>query len=201
MLRKFLTILIIFLITPLFVKAEESLTYFPRKASNANLPDKLLIKSDLIPWSITIPNIGFEYKFENRWSINLDLAYCPWKLTDNFSVKTVAILPEGRFWLKDFDKGSFFNLHFSVAWYNIRYHHYRYQDKNRPLLGAGIGYGYRLNIDEKWGVEFNVGAGFFITRYNRYHNVYNGAHVDTRNTTYWGIDRLGVSFSYNLADL
>ena len=201
MLLRFLTISVIFLSSFPIMFGQESSPLLQRKVSKYKQPDQLLLKSNVVPWTITVPNLGVEYKFENQWSIDLEVAYCPWKLSDNFSVKTIAILPEGRFWLKDYKRGSFFNLHFTAAWYNMRYHHYRYQDYERPLLGAGIGYGYRLNFDEKWGVEFSIGAGFFSTRYNRYYNVANGALADIRTSTYWGIDRLGITFSYNLADL
>ena len=163
--------------------------------------DKLLLKSNVVPWAVTVPNLGIEYKFKEKWSLAMDVYYCPWKLSDKFSVKTVALLPEGRYWLKTNDKGSFFSLHLNVAWYNVRYNSYRYQDDKIPLLGGGIGYGYRLILDDKWGLEFSIGAGMFSARYNRYYNVENGALADTRKTTYWGIDRLGITFTYNLADL
>ena len=196
----FLLLGLIFLI-PEMKGEEERTDSIEFQAPPERKPGKLMLKSDVVPWSVVIPNLGAEYTFADKWSAALDVAFCPWKISNKFSLKTVAILPEGRYWLKDNTKGSYFNFHLNIAWYNVRYHRYRYQDTNGPLLGAGVGYGYRLNIDKRWGVEFSVGAGFFSTRYHRYHNVANGALADTRNSTYWGIDRLGISFTYNLADL
>lgn len=164
-------------------------------------PQVLRLRTNILPWLITVPNLGAEFTIEKHWSLSLDVLYCPWKLSDKFSVKTVSILPEGRYWLKDNNKGSFFNLHLNVAWFNVRANQNRYQDRGRPLLGAGIGYGYRLGLNDKWGIEFEIGAGVSNTKYERYHNVANGALKDTRVTTYWGIDRACVSITYNLCDI
>lgn len=156
------------------------------------------LKTNALPWLLTIPNLGAEFVIDKKWSVALDCYYCPWKLSDKFSVKTVALLPEARWWLKDTGKGSFFNLHVNVAWFNVRSGHYRYQDTGRPLLGAGLGYGYRLCFNKKWAMEFEIGAGVANMKYDRFHNVENGALKDTRMTTYWGIDRAVVAVTYNL---
>lgn len=174
---------------------------FPIKAPDKGEPDRVSLKTNVVPWLATIPNIGAEYAFKKNWSAAIDLWYCPWKLSERFSVKTAAILPEARYWLKNNREGSFFNIHITVAWYNVRFGNFRYQDDGRLLLGGGIGYGYKLNINDKFGLEFNIGAGVATTRYDRYFNVPNGALRDTRSTVYFGIDRLGVTFTYNLAEL
>lgn len=162
---------------------------------------ELRLNSNILPWGLTIPNIGAEYAIGEKWSVELNVMFCPWKLSDKFSVKTVAVLPEGRWWLKTNRKGSFFNVHLNLAWFNVRANDYRYQDSGRPLLGAGIGYGYRLEFNEKWGLEFEIGTGMANMRYDRFYNVPNGALKDTRVTTYWGIDRAAVTLTYNLCDL
>lgn len=174
---------------------------FPVVGPQYSSDRQLRLKTNILPWGLAIPNIGMEYVISSRWSATLDILYCPWKISDKFSIKTASIFPEVRWWLKNTDKGSFFNLHLNIAWYNVRANAYRYQDRGRPLLGAGIGYGYRLELNKKWGFEFEIGAGMANSRYNRFYNVTNGALKDTRVTTYWGIDRLSVAVSYNLCDL
>ncbi|MCH5227667.1 MAG: DUF3575 domain-containing protein [Muribaculaceae bacterium] len=161
----------------------------------------LRLKSNILPWLLTIPNIGAEVSFGEKWSAEMQVWFCPWKISDKFSVKTVAILPEARWWWKTNRKGSFINLHLSAAWYNVRAGDCRYQDRSRPLLGAGIGYGYRLELNRHWGLEFEIGAGFANTKYERYYNVPNGALKDTRVSTYWGIDRASIAVSYYLCEI
>lgn len=174
---------------------------FPVVAPQGSDNPKLRLKTDLLPWLVTIPNLGAEYVINDKWSAVLDVWFCPWKLSDKFSVKTVAIFPEGRWWLKSSRKGSFFNVHLNVAWYNVRANDYRYQDTTRPLLGGGVGYGYRLELNRHWGFEFEIGAGMASMKYDRYYNVKNGALKDKKITTYWGIDRASVSLTYYLCDL
>ena len=174
---------------------------FRSVAPQSGLQQELRLRSNLLPWLMTVPNLGFEYAIGHKWSAVVSAWYCPWKVSDKYSLKTVAIFPEGRWWLKTNRKGSFFNVHLNVVWYNLRFKDYRYQDLSRPLLGGGIGYGYRIELNRRWGFEFEIGAGVANTKYERYYNVPNGAVKDTRVTTYLGIDRLSVAVTYYLCDL
>lgn len=186
---------------PALIIAREPVDTFAVKAPAPSFQKELRLRSNVLPWLVTVPNLGAEFTLGRHWSASIDVMYCPWKLSERFSVKTVALLPEARWWLKDSGRGSFFNIHFNVAWFNVRANSNRYQDTSRPLLGGGIGYGYRLNLNHRWGLEFEIGAGVCNTKYDRYYNVDNGALKDTRVSTYFGIDRLGVTFTYNLCDL
>lgn len=163
---------------------------------NISLIPGYYVKSNLIPWAATIANIKGEISFGHKWSIDLGLWYCPWIVSQKHSLKTLCILPEGRWWLKDNRYGHFLNFHLTASWFNLRFGDYRYQDTNRPAFGAGIGYGYKLMFNDNWGMEFTIGAGFLSLKYDRYYNILNGAKIDTRITSYWGIDRLAVSFVY-----
>lgn len=180
--------------------AQESMT-FQTKAPVQNNREGLLIRSNVLPWVIGVPNLGLEFGLAPKWSMVVDAWYCPWKVSDKYSLKTVALMPEFRFWLRSNRKGSFFDIHFNAVWYNARFKDYRYQDISRPLLGGGIGYGYRLEIGSRWGVEFEIGAGMANLKYQRFYNVENGAAIDTRITTYWGIDRAAITFTYYICDL
>lgn len=201
--RKKLIILLVALIlgVSIPIKSQENADFEVRAPYVEKTESQLLLRSNLLPWMLTIPNLGVECKLGSKWSAVVDVMYCPWKLSDKFSVKTAAILPEGRWWLKTNAKGSFFNVHLNIAWFNVRANTSRYQDTSRPLLGGGIGYGYRLPVNKRWAFEFEIGAGVANTKYDRYYNVANGALRDTRVSTYWGIDRLSVAVTYYLCDI
>lgn len=190
----------ILLLSSLSAKAADG-EEFATIAPQDSFQQQLRLRTNLLPWLATIPNLGMEYVVGNKWSAVLDVWFCPWKISDRYSIKNIAILPEGRWWLKKNNKGSFFNVHLNIAWFNVRANDYRYQDTSRPLLGAGIGYGYRLKLNDRWGFEFEIGAGMANAKYDRFYNVENGALKDTRVTTYWGIDRLSFSFTYHLCDI
>ena len=186
--------------TPFISKGQDK-GEFQSVAPQYGWQHQLRIKTNLIPWIATIPNVGMEYTISRKWSAEIDIWYCPWTVNSKYSVKTASLLPEVRYWIKDNTKGSFFNLHLNIAWFNVRVNHYRYQDMGTPLLGAGIGYGYRFDINPKWGFEMEIGAGVSKAKYERYYNVNNGALKDSRTTTYFGVDRFSIAFSYNLCDL
>lgn len=190
----------IFILIPFTGRGEEK-DGFQTEAPQSGLNQGLRLKSNLLPWLIAIPNLGLEYEVADKWSLALEGWFCPWKLSKRYSVKTVALLPEARYWIRSNKKGSFFNLHFDIAWYNVRANNYRYQDVSYPLFGGGIGYGYRVEINQRWGFEFEIGAGVANTKYDRYYNIPNGALKDTRKTIYWGIDRAAISVTYFLCDL
>ena len=72
----------------------------------------------------------------------------------------------------------------------------RYQDTGRPLVGAGLSYGYKLPLSEHWGAEFTVGFGYANMKYDTYYNIDNGAQIDTRIRHYWGPTKVGASLVY-----
>lgn len=112
-------------------------------------------------------------------------------------MRTVALQPEARWWIgNETGRGHFVGLHAHVAWFNVKWNDDRYQDTDRPLLGAGISYGYKLPLSRHWGAEFNLGVGYANMKYNTYYNVDNGAQLDTRVRHYWGITRVGASLVY-----
>lgn len=72
---------------------------------------------------------------------------------------------------------------------------YRYQDHNRrsPAIGGGVSVGYRLPIsrNNRWRMEFSLGAGVYSLHYDKFHNTprtKDGLLVESVKKTYWGID-------------
>ena len=199
---RYILALIIAAFWSLHLKADyNSLSLLQTKAPENSNPSQIYLKTNLVPWGAGVANLGAEFSFEKHWSMAVNVWYCPWKITERHSLKTIAILPEARYWFKNNSKGSFLDLHINLAWYNARWNDYRYQDTGQPLVGIGLGYGYRLMFSNRWGIEFTIGAGIAHTKYDRYFNVSNGALIDTRKTTYMGIDRVGITFVYNLSGL
>lgn len=161
-------------------------------------PRLLMLKTNAIPWAATILNIEPEIQVAPNITVALPIWYCPWFIAERRSLRVAAFQPEGRWWLKKAGEGHFGGLHASLAWYNLKWGDYRYQDQGRPLLGAGITYGYAFRFGEKWGVELSIGAGYMNLRYDRFYNTHNGQLADTRRTSYFGLDHLAISLVYNL---
>lgn len=161
-------------------------------------PISLALKTNALLWLATIMNLEGEIFINPRFSASLGISWCPWFMNDKFAIRNLSILPEIRWWFRDAHKGHFAGVHLSAAWFNFKLGDYRYQDVKRPLIGGGITYGYYFDIASQWGVELSLGAGYVSMRYHRYHNIGNGAKIDTRLTSWLGIDRLSITFSYRI---
>ena len=163
---------------------------------------QLYLKTNAVGWSMLVANVAIELDLSPHWSVALPVYYSGW---DYFShdrkYRTFTVQPEIRYWLKEND-GFFFGAHLGLAYYNFAWkgNDYRIQDKDKktPALGGGLSAGYRLPISKnnRWKMEFSVGAGVYDLEYNKFHNQRNGFMVETIKETFFGIDQVAVSFSY-----
>lgn len=154
------------------------------------------VKTNLTAWAGTIMNLAADVQVSEHFSVELPVLWCPWHVSSKHAVKTFTIQPEGRYWLARPGEGHFFGVHAHIGWFNVKWNRDRYQDTSRPLLGAGISYGYLLPLGEHWAGEFTLGAGYANMKYDTYYNIGNGARIDTRTKNYWGITRVGISVVY-----
>lgn len=154
------------------------------------------VKTNLAAWAGTILNVAVDVEVGRHWSVELPVLWCPWHVSSEHAIKTFTVQPEARYWLSKPGAGHFFGVHAHVGWFNVRWNRDRYQDTDRPLLGAGISYGYLLPFNEHWAGEFTLGAGYANMRYDTFYNMDDGARIDTRTKNYWGITRVGISVVY-----
>ena len=173
---------------------EQTVKITPETASSSGR--YLAVKTNLAAWAGTIMNLAADVQVSEHFSVELPVLWCPWYVSDKHAVKTFTIQPEARYWLSKPGAGHFFGVHAHVGWYSVKWNRDRYQDTDRPLLGAGISYGYLLPFNEHWAGEFTLGAGYANMRYATYYNMDNGARIDTRTKNYWGITRIGLSVVY-----
>lgn len=167
------------------------------------------LETNLLEWSLAIANIAGEFDFGRRWSAALSLHYSAWdygKSTRKF--RTFIFRPEVRRWLlNDCHTGLFVDAHLQMAAYNFALPgwEYRVQDAGgtHPALGGGIGVGYRLPLGRKgrWALQAQVGAGVYRLDYNRFENRPDGAQVDRRRRTFFGLDNAAVSVVFNFNGL
>lgn len=173
---------------------QPALTITPETAFSSSR--YVAVKTNLAAWAGTIMNLAADVQVSEHLSVELPVLWCPWYVSDKHAVKTFTIQPEARYWLRQPGAGHFFGVHAHVGWYSVRWDRDRYQDTSRPLLGAGISYGYLLPFNAHWAGEFTLGAGYANMRYDTYYNIDNGARIDTRTKNYWGITRVGLSVVY-----
>lgn len=157
------------------------------------------VKTNLLFLAGTIANVGFEYEFAPKWSVDLPIYYSPYDLSDTRKIRVLATQPEVRYWLSKAGEGHYFGVHGHIAGFNVAINdHGRYQDPERPLWGFGLGYGYAINFGatKNWGLEFNLGLGFANYEYEAFYNRPNGQVFRTGEDWYWGVTRAGISLTY-----
>lgn len=162
----------------------------------------LYVKTNALGWGMAISNIAAEVDVAKHWSVAVPIYYSALNyFTETIKFRTLAVQPEVRYWFNESNQKFFVGAHFGYAQYNIAINgDYRYQDHNgtSPALGGGISVGYRMPISKnnKWHIEFTLGAGVYGLHYDRFYNVHNGKLIDTYRKTYWGIDNAAISISY-----
>lgn len=166
---------------------------------------ELYLKTNAIGLGLGMANVAAEVDLAKHWSFSLPVYYSAWdyfKATIKF--RTFAIQPEVRYWLNEDNDGFFVGGHLGMAYYNFAFNgDYRYQDYNRetPALGGGLNLGYRLPIskDNRWRVEFSLGAGAYSNHYDIFHNTprtKDGLRIEDIKKPYIGVDQAAVTFMY-----
>ena len=144
-----------------------------------------------------IHNLAVEVQCNSRISVEVPVMWSLWDIEREHGIRGVAVQPEARWWMgESVGKGHYFGIHAHVAWFNVKWEENRYQTAGRPLMGAGLSYGYKLPLSDHWGAEFSLGLGYANMKYDTYYNIENGAKLDTRNRHYWGPTRVAASLVY-----
>ena len=162
----------------------------------------LHIKTNTLGLGLAISNLGCEIDIAKHFSIAVPIYYSALNyFTETIKFRTLATQPEIRYWTNQGNNGLFFGVHGGVAQYNIAVDgDLRYQDHDgtSPALGGGIGLGYRMPIsdDNRWHIEFAIGAGIYRLHYDTFHNVHNGKLINTYHDVYYGIDNAAINISY-----
>lgn len=163
---------------------------------------KLYLKTNALFWGMGMTNVSAEIDLAKHWSFALPVTYSAWNyFTSTVKFRTLAVQPEFRYWFNENNQKFFIGAHFGYAQYNVAVDgDYRYQDHGgkSPALGGGISVGYRMPIskNDKWHIEFTLGAGGYSLHYDKFYNVNNGKLIDTYRKTYWGIDNAAINISY-----
>lgn len=170
------------------------------------LPNRhFYLKSNVLGLGMLMANIAAEMDFAEHWSFALPVYYSAWNyFKSTIKFRTFSVLPEFRYWFKENNDGFFTGAHFGLIYYNFAFDGaFRYQDHNgdTPAIGGGLSAGYRLPIskDNRWKVEFSLGAGIYTINYDKFHNTpqtKDGLLIENIRKTCLGIDQAAVSFSY-----
>lgn len=160
------------------------------------------VKTNMPAWLALWTNVAGEIDAAPHWSANLSVYYSGFNyFKRTLKFRTLAVMPEMRYWPRACNDGFFVGAHVGMIYYNVALDgDKRYQDhKGRtPALGGGVSAGYRFALprNPRWKFEASVGAGIYRLDYDVFDNVHNGLQTDRRRRTFYGVDNLAFSVCY-----
>jgi len=162
----------------------------------------LYIKTNAIGWGFLTANLAGEIDLGKHCSFVFPVYYsaCNY-FTSKVKFRTTTLQPEIRYWFSDSHSGWFVGAHMGISWFNVAWgSDYRYQDHDRctPAIGGGMAGGYRmpLNKNNRWWLEFSLGAGIYNVNYDKFQNVPDGQWLANEEKISFAVDQVAVSFVY-----
>lgn len=177
---------------------------------------QLAVKTNLLYDATTTPNVGLEYAFGMRNTIQLVYGLNPWVFNSETHGKRDAkhwvLMPEYRRWLCSKFNGHFFGVHAMGGEFNASnvslpipgaffggenitrgVRDRRYQG---DFIGIGATYGYQWILGKHWNLEAEVGVGYGHVWYDKFLCGTCGNKLSEGTTNYVGITKLGISILY-----
>jgi hypothetical protein len=170
---------------------------------------KVAVKTNLLYGATTTPNLAVEIPLRPRATLDVAIGYNPWSFGADQKIKHWLIEPEYRYWLCENFNGSFFGLHGLYTHYNVGGigltlpeftgaqldKAYRYQG---TAFGGGLSYGYHWMLNARWGLEFEIGLGVALSKYDKYECQECGNKLGSGDRLYTGVTKAGISVVYLL---
>lgn len=173
------------------------------------------VKTNALYLATSTPNIGLEYAFADRFSLELEGGYNPWTLDSdrNMKAKHFLVSPEVRYWFCEAFNGHFIGINANYTLFNLsgvdvpavffpsaRSAMVLEDLKNRRsegwAAGAGLTYGCVWPIARRWNLECTVGLGYWYTDYDKFESRKCGLFQEHVSHGAFGLTALGISFIY-----
>ncbi len=173
-----------------------------------SLPKVALRTNLLYDFAVLTPNLGVDIALSPHSTLLINGSYNGWGLNnesrDKMLCHWLADL-EYRYWFCERFNGHFLGLHGYGGNYHIKgvripllmkkgSEDYRYKG---TVYGAGISYGYQMLLGASWNMEFNIGIGFGVTKYDKYDcDRCSDALEKGLSKTFVAPTKLGISLVY-----
>lgn len=158
------------------------------------------LKANMVYWAVGIVNASVETKLSSHWTFNGELVYSPWKSIDGNHFEFLQIIPEARYYVKSAFDGFYLGGYGSFQFFDMTkwnyWNQHKYQRGRGFSLGLNIGYAY--SIDDTWGIDVYIGAGWQNSQYRGYDTRTHEMYVGWNGSGEWLPYRLGIALSYQL---
>ena len=155
---------------------------------------RVAVKSNALYWATLSPNLGAEFRVSRHFTVNLEVAGNPFKLSDKLKTQFVGATPEVRYWFE----GRPHARHFAGVMGLVASHNLVLNDQKHTgeTIGAGLTYGYSFVLGRRWSLETTVGAGVLKLREKSYNVNEPAPQTANKNKIMFAPLKLGVTFVY-----
>lgn len=165
------------------------------------------LKTNMLYWATTTPNIGLEARFAPRWTAQLWYGLNPWKQSggNQSSLRHWLLMPEARYWFCQPFNGWFVGVHGLGGEYNaggvklpfgifpsLQDHRYK-----GWYVGGGLTAGYQWPISKRWAFEAAIGLGYIYSPNDR-HCAYCEGVQRHKDSHYVGPTKAALTLVYVL---
>lgn len=173
-------------------------------SANGGHPGEFNLKTNLLQDAVGTMSLGAEYRFSNKFSLDVMGAWNPWTFSDHMMYRQWSVSPQMRWWPGQ--KGHF--LGFSLIGGEFNYNKVSFPFNAYPelrdyryegwMLGGGISYGYRYDVSKRFALEATIGVGLAHVAYDKYICDRCGENVASGNHLYFGPMRTGFNLIYRI---
>lgn len=167
---------------------------------------QLGIKTNLLYWATTTPNLGLEMAVGNKHTAQVFFGLNPWKQSsgDHSSLRHWMVMPEYRYWFNQNFDGWFLGAHALGGQYNVGgvkfpfgllkgLRNHRYEGW---YAGGGITAGKQWNLSKHWNFEASLGLGYIHTQYDKFECGTCGEKLKSAHKNYVGPTKMALSLIY-----
>lgn len=167
----------------------------------AGAQEKMLLKTNLLGWSMGNLNLGLEYPVSPYVSVGLGGSYNPWHYTSFSKLQHLLLRAESRYYPCGVFRRYFFGLQglygaFHAGGLNIPFFSLKEKRYIGTLWGASVIGGYQFPIGKHWSFESLIGIGYIGTRGKLYELPRCSHLIGRKTTSYLGVTDVALSFIY-----
>lgn len=166
------------------------------------------VKSNLMYWATTTPNIGLETAVGKKHTAQVFVGFNPWKQSggDQSSLRHWLVMPEYRYWFCQNFNGWFLGAHAMGGQFNaggvklpfgmfkdLRDHRYE-----GWYVGGGVTAGYQWPLSKHWNLETSIGIGYDYIKYDKFKCGNCGEKQKSSHDNYVGPTKAALSLIYRL---
>lgn len=164
------------------------------------------LKTNLLYWATTTPNIGAEFRLGQKHSLQAFYGLNPWKQSggNHSTLRHWVVMPEWRYWFCQTFNGAFLGVHalggqYRVGEVDLPFGMFPTLGERRYkgwYVGGGVTAGYQWPLTTHWSLEAALGVGYIYSPYDGCDHCNNKTKDGHRN--YVGPTKAALSLVYFL---